>query len=85
MKQLTQFFGVWESDFNGSFSAPEKMLSVKFNKANTTFCLSLHYNHNNSYLFVNGKEICKLKVYNQNINFLVYYCVGRISNGFYWV
>ena len=29
---------------------------------NTTFCLSLHYNHDNSYLFVNGKDIFKFKV-----------------------
>ena len=55
---------------NGSFSAPEKKLSISFSKAKTNFSLSLHYNVNNSYLFVNRKEIYKLKADNENINFL---------------
>ena len=38
-----------------------KVLSINFSKANTKFFLSLHYNADNSYLFVNGKEIFKLK------------------------
>ena len=33
----------------------EKMYSVKFTEHNKKFCLSLHYNGANSYLFVNGK------------------------------
>ena len=33
----------------------EKMYSINFTKTNTKFCLSLHYNGANSYLFVNGK------------------------------
>ena len=40
---------------NGSFGTQEKKISVNFSKATTQFCLSLHYNHDNSYLFVNGK------------------------------
>ena len=44
--------------------AAEKLYSINFNKENTKFCLSLHYNGGNSYLFVNGTEIIKLK---QNI------------------
>ena len=35
------------------------MFSINFTKVNTTFCLSLHYNGANSYLFVNGTEIYK--------------------------
>ena len=35
----------------------EKMYSVDFTKVNTKFCISLHYNAANSYLFVNGTEI----------------------------
>ena len=35
----------------------EKMYSISFEKHNKNFCLSLHYNGANSYLFVNGKEI----------------------------
>ena len=39
----------------------EKMYSTNFTVNNKTFCLSLHYNGDNSYLFVNGKEIHKFK------------------------
>ena len=37
----------------------EKIYLINFSKLNTKFCLSLHYNGVNSYLFVNGKEIHK--------------------------
>ena len=53
----------------GSFVAPEKWFSINFSKAKGTFCLSLHYNADNSYLFVNGKEILKFKVDNKNVYF----------------
>ena len=33
----------------------EKMYSINFTEHNKKFCLSLHYNGANSYLFVNGK------------------------------
>ena len=33
----------------------EKIYSINFTVANKTFCLSLHYNGDDSYLFVNGK------------------------------
>ena len=33
--------------------------NINFTKSNTKFCLSLHYNTDNGYLFVNGKEIFK--------------------------
>ena len=39
----------------------EKLYSINFTKENTKFCLSLHYNGANSYLFVNGTEIIKFK------------------------
>ena len=39
----------------------EKMYSPNFSAENKTFCLSLHYNGDNSYLFVNGKEVTKFK------------------------
>ena len=39
----------------------EKMYSPNLNVANKTFCLSLHYNGDHSYLFVNGKEVIKFK------------------------
>ena len=67
---------------NGSFGAPEKKFSINFSKANTTFCLSLHYNADNNYLFVNGKEIFKFKAHNKNDNFPTQFCHGSTSNGF---
>ena len=39
----------------------EKMYSVNFTVTNKKFCLSLHYNVENSYLFVNGTEFYKFK------------------------
>ena len=32
----------------------EKLYSINFTENNKKFCLSLHYNGDNSYLFVNG-------------------------------
>ena len=37
------------------------MYSINFTVTNKKFCLSLHYNGTNSYLFVNGTEIYKFK------------------------
>ena len=39
----------------------EKMYSINFSLTKKRFCLSLHYNGANSYLFVNGTEIYKFK------------------------
>ena len=39
----------------------EKMLSINFTVTKKKFCLSLHCNGANSYLFVNGTEIYKFK------------------------
>ena len=39
----------------------EKMYSINFTVTKKKFCLSLHYNGANSYLFVNGKDILKFK------------------------
>ena len=56
----------------------EKLYSINFTKKNTKFCLSLHYNQPNSYLFVNGKEIIKFKAKDSEI--LAYsLCLGNIS------
>ena len=37
------------------------MYSINFTNTSEKFCLSLHYNEANSYLFVNGTEIYKFK------------------------
>ena len=67
-------------DINGSIGTAEKKLSINFSKAKTKFCLSLHYNGDNSYLFVNGKETYKFKVENKNVDFRTQFCPGNISN-----
>ena len=72
----------WTYGINRSFGSLEKKFSINFSKANTRFCLSLYYNVDNSYLFVNGKEIFKFKADNRNINFPTQFCLGSISNGF---
>ena len=45
----------------------EKMYSINFTENNKKFCLSLHYNGANSYLFVNGIEIYKFKAKDSEI------------------
>ena len=50
-------------------------------KKNKKFCLSLHYNGANSYLFVNGKEIHKFKAKDSEIAASPL-CVGNISKDF---
>ena len=45
----------------------EKMYSINFTEHNKKFCLSLHYNKANSYLFVNDKEIHKFKAKDSEI------------------
>ena len=67
---------------NGSFGAPEKEININFSKAKTIFCLSFHFNNDNSYFFVNGKEMYKFKANNKNKNFLSQFCLGIISNKF---
>ena len=45
----------------------EKMYGLNFTVRNKKFCLSLHYNRANSYLFVNGTEIYKFKAKDSEI------------------
>ena len=45
----------------------EKMYSINFTVTKKKFCLSLHYNGANSYLFVNGTEIIKFKAKDSEI------------------
>ena len=59
------------------------MFSINFTKVNIKFCLSLHYNGANSYLFinVNGTEIYKFTAKDSIIvpNNL---CLGNVSKDF---
>ena len=43
------------------------MCSINFTVTKKKFCLSLHYNGANSYLFVNGTEIYKFKAKDSEI------------------
>ena len=43
------------------------MYSCNFSAENKIFCLSLHYNGDNSYLFINGKEVTKFKAKKSDI------------------
>ena len=43
------------------------MYSPNFTVDNKMFCLSLHCNGDNSYLFVNGKEVTKFKANNSEL------------------
>ena len=43
------------------------MYPINFTVTKKKFCLSLHYNGANSYLFVNGKEIVKFKAKDSEI------------------
>ena len=58
----------------------EKMYSINFTeKKNKKFCLSLHYNRENGYLFVNGTEIIKFKSKISEIILPRLLCLGNIS------
>ena len=58
--------------------AAEKMYSINFTKEKTKFCLNLHYNGRNSYLFANGTKIIKFKAKDSEIN-PHELCLGNIS------
>ena len=53
------------------------MYSINFTVTNKRFCLRLHCNGANSYLFVNGTEIYKFKAKDSEI-FLGPICLGNI-------
>ena len=59
----------------------EKMYSTNFTVYNKKFCLSLHYNGDNSYLLVNGKEIVNFKAKDSEI-VLYPLCLVGLSKDF---
>ena len=54
------------------------MYSINFTENIKKFCLSLHYNKKNSYLFVNGTKIVKFKSKGLEIPALPL-CLGNTS------
>ena len=66
---------------DGTTLAAEKKCSISFTENSKNFCLSLHYNGANSYLFVNGFETYKFKAKDsENVATLI--CRGNISKDF---
>ena len=54
------------------------MYSINFTVRKKKFCLGLHYNEANSYLFVNSTEICKFKA-KDSAMVASPLCLGNIS------
>ena len=73
MLDLGPTFGI-----NASLGTSKKKFSINFTRANTKFCLSLHYNADNDYLFVNGKEMIK----STKKMFPTHFCLEGISDEF---
>ena len=59
----------------------EKMYSINFSATGKRFCLSLHYNGANSYLFVNGTEMIKFKAKDSELDSNIL-CSGNVSKDF---
>ena len=70
--------GKWPSQGLEHSLTAEKVYSINFTVRKNKFCLSLHYNGANSYLFVNGSEIYKFKAKDSEI-VATPLCLGNIS------
>ena len=57
------------------------MYSINFSATGRKFCLSLHYNGANSYLFVNGTEMIKFKAKDSELDSNIL-CLGNLSKKF---
>ena len=66
---------------NDTTLTAEKRYSINFNDQQKIFCLSLHWNGVNSYIFVNGVEIYKIKAKDSKIN-KAPLCSGNVSKDF---
>ena len=75
-----KYFNSWERPDTRAraCNAGGKMYSINFTENNKRFCLSLHYNDANSYLFANGKEIYKFTTKYSEI-VATPLCLGNIS------
>ena len=59
----------------------ETEYSINFTEQQKKFCLSLHYNGVNSYLFVNGVQIYKFKAKDSELN-AAPLCLGNVLKDF---
>ena len=57
----------------------EKIYSQNFAQPNKKFVLRLHYNNNNSYLFINGKQELKFKAKPDPVLIEKRLCIGNLS------
>ena len=64
---------------NGTTVYAEKIYKTNFTQADKKFVLSLHYNGDNSYLFVNGTQELKFKAKDDQI-LKEKLCVGNLSD-----
>ena len=61
--------------------AAETQYSINFTRPGIKFCLSLHYNGSNSFLFVNATKIYQFKAKDSEIKKFPL-CLGNISGDF---
>ena len=66
-------------DINDTTLYAEKLYSQNFTAVNKKFVLSLHYNGDDSYLFVNGKQELKYEAKDNQV-FKEILCLGNISD-----
>ena len=64
-----------------SIFTAEKEYATNFTEQHKKFCLSLHFNGVDSYIFVNGVEIYKFKAKDSEINPGTW-CLGNVSKDF---
>ena len=71
----------YNNNTNDTTIYAEKTYSPNFTVDNKIFCLNLHYNDDNSYLFDNGEQIINFKAKNSG---LIKYpmCLGGLSKDF---
>ena len=58
----------------------ETQYSIGFTRPNIKFCLSLHYNRSNRFLFVNATKICQFKA--KDFEKKIHLYLGNISGDF---
>ena len=67
-KQSIMVLGYGSVKINDTDIYAKKSYTPDFTAGNKITCLSLHYNGDNSYPFVNGKQTCKFKAKDTEIN-----------------
>ena len=78
IREKTLILGVGPTQGLEHTLTPEKKYSINCTVTKKKFCLSLHYNGANSYIFVNGTENYKFKAKDSEIS-VGSICLGNIS------